>query len=119
MKKLLPVLFLLFAACTVQKVKKSVRDSEVFNQGFTGFMLVDPAKDKVLYALNEDKYFTPASNTKMFTFYAAYKVLGDQVNALDYVESGDSLIFWGTGDPSLMHPDFEDRTVLEIGRAHV
>ncbi|AWW29325.1 peptidase S13 [Echinicola strongylocentroti] len=114
MKKILPALFVLFTACTVQKVKKSVRDSKVFDQGFTGFMLVDPAKDKVLYALNEDKYFTPASNTKMFTYYAAHKVLGDQVNALDYVESGDSLIFWGTGDPSLMHPDFEDRSVLNF-----
>ncbi|GGF26336.1 D-alanyl-D-alanine carboxypeptidase [Echinicola rosea] len=91
-----------------------MRDSEVFSQGFTGFMLVDPVKDKVLYAQNEDKYFTPASNTKMFTFYAAYKVLGDRVNALDYLESGDSLIFWGTGDPSLMHPDFEDRSVLNF-----
>ncbi|UCS93151.1 D-alanyl-D-alanine carboxypeptidase [Echinicola marina] len=114
MRKLIFAAIIFCASCTVQQVKKSVRDSEVFDQGFTGFMLYDPAKDKVLYALNEDKYFTPASNTKMFTFYAAYKVLGERVNSLDYLVSGDSLVFWGTGDPSLLHPDFEDSSVVDL-----
>ncbi|MBD8489957.1 D-alanyl-D-alanine carboxypeptidase [Echinicola sp. CAU 1574] len=114
MRNFLFAALILLSACKVQHIKKSVRDSEVFNQGFTGFMLFDPEKDKVLYAMNEDKYFTPASNTKMFTFYASYKILGDRVNSLDYIESGDSLIFWGTGDPALLHPDFEDTSVLDL-----
>ncbi|WP_215224833.1 D-alanyl-D-alanine carboxypeptidase [Echinicola shivajiensis] len=114
MRKLIFAAIIFCASCTVQQVRKSVRDSEVFDQGFTGFMLYDPVKDKVLFALNEDKYFTPASNTKMFTFYAAYKVLGEHVNSLDYLISGDSLVFWGTGDPSLFHPDFEDSSVVDL-----
>lgn len=37
--------FLLFS-CTVQKVKKSVFDSEIFQKGHMGFMLYDPVKEK-------------------------------------------------------------------------
>ncbi|WP_186758489.1 D-alanyl-D-alanine carboxypeptidase [Echinicola salinicaeni] len=114
MRNILIAVIIFCTSCTVHQVKKSVRDSEVFDQGYTGFMLYDPAKDKVLYAMNEDKYFTPASNTKMFTFYAAYKILGEQVNSLNYLTSGDSLVFWGTGDPSLLHPDFKDNSVLSL-----
>ncbi|TFV97147.1 peptidase S13 [Algoriphagus kandeliae] len=116
MKKLLPLLiFLLSASCTVQKIQKSFSKSDVFEKGHLGFMLVDPAKEKPLVAINEDKYFIPASNTKLFTFYTAYTVLGDGlVNGLNYLERGDSLIFWGTGDPSLLHPDFKNDKVIEF-----
>lgn len=116
MKKLLPFLILLLSAsCTVQKIQKSVSKSDIFEKGHFGFMLVDPAKDKPLIAINEDKYFIPASNTKLFTFYTAYTVLGDGlVNGLNYLERGDSLIFWGTGDPSLLHPDFHNEKVIEF-----
>ena len=80
-------------------------------------MLFDPSTGKTLHAVNEDSYFVPASNTKLFTFYAAYKILGDSVNALNVVEKGDSLIFWGTGDPSLLHPDFHSEAALDVLRA--
>lgn len=76
-------------------------------------MLHDPATNKTLHAVNEDIYFVPASNTKLFTFYTAYKLLGESVNALNMVERGDSLIFWGTGDPSLLHPDFHGEATLK------
>ena len=109
-------LFLLFS-CTVQKVKKSVYSSEVFEKGHMGFMLYDPVKDKTLVKLNEGKYFIPASNTKIFTFYSSYKALGDgYINGLNYTYKGDSLIFWGTGDPSLLHPDFQDSTAVNFLR---
>ncbi|WP_375584753.1 D-alanyl-D-alanine carboxypeptidase [Cyclobacterium xiamenense] len=115
MKHIYWLLLLLFCSCTVQKVKKSVYDSEVFEKGHMGFMLYDPVKEKTLVSLNEKKYFIPASNTKIFTFYTSYKVLGDdRVNGLNYIEKGDSLLFWGTGDPSLLHPDFQDSTVLRF-----
>jgi D-alanyl-D-alanine carboxypeptidase/D-alanyl-D-alanine-endopeptidase (penicillin-binding protein 4) len=115
MKKILPFLILLISSCTVQKINKSFTKSEVFEQGHLGFMLVDPDKDKVLVDLNSDKYFIPASNTKLFTFYTAYTVLGDElVNGLNYLERGDSLIFWGTGDPSFLHPDLKNTVALDF-----
>ncbi len=107
--------FLFFFSCTVQKINKTVRTSDVFEKGHMGFMLYDPVKDKTLVKLNEAKYFIPASNTKIFTFYSSYKALGDgYINGLNYTYQGDSLIFWGTGDPSLLHPDFKDSTAINF-----
>lgn len=80
--------------------------SAVFSSNLTGFALYDPADDSMLYAQNEFRYFTPASNTKLFTFYAGLKLLPDTLPALEYTVRGDSLIFWGTGDPSFLHHDF-------------
>jgi len=55
---------LFFFSCTVQKINKTVRTSDVFEKGHMGFMLYDPVKDKTLVKLNEAKYFIPASNTR-------------------------------------------------------
>lgn len=115
MKKILLGLLIAFSSCTVQKINHSIKKSEVFDKGHLGFMLVDPEKAKSLVEINSDKYFIPASNTKLFTFYTSYSILGDGlVNGLNYLERGDSLIFWGTGDPSLLHTDFKDQTVIEF-----
>lgn len=77
------------------------------NGHFTGFALYDLDNKKRVYKLNDDKYFAPASNTKLFTFYTCLKMLGDSVPALKYVIRNDSLIFWGTGDPSFLHSDLK------------
>lgn len=91
-----------------------INTSTVFNSNVTGFVLFDPASDSTLYSLNGDKYFTPASNTKLFTFYSGLKTLPDQLRALEYVTHGDSLIFWGTGDPSFLHRDYGSDTVYNF-----
>jgi len=70
-----------------------------------GLALYDPVARRMLYQHQADRYFVPASNTKLFTFYAGLCVLGDSVPALRYRAAGDSLVIWGTGDPSLLHPD--------------
>lgn len=88
--------------------------SDVFSSNFTGFALYDPELDSMIYAQNEDRYFTPASNTKLFTFYTGLKLLPDTLKALEYEVRGDSLIFWGTGDPSFLHPDFGNDKVFEF-----
>lgn len=118
MKKILFGLLIVLSSCTVQKINSSLKKSDVFDKGHLGFMLVDPAKEKPLVEINTDKYFIPASNTKLFTFYTAYNILGDSlINGLNYLEKGDSLIFWGTGDPSLLHPDFQNEKAIDFLKA--
>lgn len=88
--------------------------SSVFSKSITGFMLHDPEEDSTLFATLEKKFLTPASNTKLYTFYAGMKMLPERVPGLMYKIQGDSLIFWGTGDPSFLHPDHADSAVYQF-----
>ena len=90
-----------------RQIKRQFAHTPVTKDHFTGFALYDLDNKKMVYALNSDKYFNPASNTKLFTFYTCLKMLGDSIPALKYVTKGDSLIFWGTGDPSFLHSDLK------------
>ena len=93
-------------------LNKTFNATEQRFQDHTGFVLYDPSKSKTIFDFNGDRYFTPASNTKIFTLYTALKILGDSVPALKYVQRNDSLIFWGTGDPSFLYKEvFYDSTV--------
>ena len=100
------VLLYLLAACASLKKNAIVKELDLLEGDFhhhIGFYLYDPASEKVLINKNGDRYFTPASNTKIFTLFAALNVLGDSLPGLYYQEKNDSLIFWGTGDPSLLY----------------
>lgn len=81
-------------------------------QDHTGFLLYDPIEKQILFNFNSNKYFTPASNTKILTFYTSLQLLGDSIPALKYIQRNDSLIFWGTGDPSFLYSEVfqSDRT---------
>ncbi|MDZ7899960.1 MAG: D-alanyl-D-alanine carboxypeptidase/D-alanyl-D-alanine-endopeptidase [Arcicella sp.] len=99
-----------FFACNATKVSmKSVsrrlKESEVFKHNHTGFALYDISEKKMLLQHNAERYFIPASNTKLFTFYASLRTLGDSIPAFHYQVSSDSLILWGTGDPSFLNSD--------------
>lgn len=83
-----------------------MEQSPIFARHFTGFALYDPATRQMLYQQNADKYFTPASNTKIFTLYTALHVLGDSLPILHYFSQGDSIIIRGAGNPMVLHPDF-------------
>lgn len=96
-----------------RKILKKLNKSEVMKQHFIGFALYDLENRKMLVEQNSDKYFTPASNTKLFTFYAGLKLLKDSVAALHYLEKGDSLIFWGTADPSFLNRDFKEQKISQ------
>jgi len=89
-------------------IKQRILASEARHQRFVGFALYDPTLGKMVVEHNTDKYFVPASNTKLFTFYACLKMLGDSIPALKYAVHGDSLLFWGTGDPTFTHMDLKN-----------
>lgn len=99
---------------TWDQVKTQLEQSPVFAQHFTGFALFDLDSGKMVVEHNSHKYFTPASNTKILTFYAGLKILKDSIPALRYQMQHDSLIFWGTGDPTLLHPDLQNNRVWKF-----
>ena len=118
-KSLLIIVSLISTSCsaikrTEKRIEKDFAELPVFKQGFAGFALYDPVSDKIIYTHNAEKYFTPASNTKLFTLYTGLKILGDSVPALKYTVKGDSLIFRGTGDPSFLNPDLPESKVLSF-----
>ncbi|MEL7004243.1 MAG: D-alanyl-D-alanine carboxypeptidase [Bacteroidota bacterium] len=103
---LVSIISTLAISCVSTKARKTIQEVKSLEEKFqdhVGFMLYDPFEDKVLSEYHSDKYFTPASNTKIFTLFTSLKIIGDTIPAFYYEENGDSLIFWGSGDPSLLY----------------
>ncbi|UII75420.1 D-alanyl-D-alanine carboxypeptidase [Flagellimonas sp. HMM57] len=118
---LLVVIFLV--GCTsskkiIQKKTESALLESFFNNQFTGLLILDAQSKDTLYQQNHTKYFTPASNTKIFTLYTALKMLPDSIPALKYIKLGDSLFIEGTGDPTFLHSDFDNTTTLDFLKSH-
>ncbi len=98
----------------LMKLNEQFDTSSVLNKHYYGFSLYNLDTKQVTFSRNEDKHFTPASNTKVFTLFAAIKLIGDSIPGLAYVERGDSLIFWGTGDPTFLHPKLDNGKVYNF-----
>lgn len=117
--KAIRILFLLtlVAACSpARRISRELRTKPIYTDHFMGVALYNPTRQRALIQYNADKLFTPASNTKLFSFYAGLLTLPDLLPALRYVVRNDSLIFWGTGNPLLLHPDLSDTTTLAFLR---
>lgn len=88
--------------------------NKAYTNSFHGLAVYDLAAKKYIFEYNAEKYFTPASNVKLFTFYAGLLLLKDTIPALRYQYRNDSLIIWGTGDPSQLHPVLKGDAVVEF-----
>ena len=84
-------------------IKKSIIEVADQYQYHPGFYLYDPVAKKELIALNENKYFTPASNTKVYTFYSVLQVLPDSLPAFRYIKTDTALFIWGLADPGFLN----------------
>ena len=83
-----------------------------FSKHFTGLLVVDPATRDTVINHNSQLLFTPASNTKILTLYTGLRRIPNRVPVARYLERGDSIWFSGTGDPSQLHPVFNDSTLV-------
>lgn len=104
-------MILVTACSTAKKISGDFVKTSGKNNYFKGLVVYDPEKDRVLINENGNKYFTPASNTKLFTFYTAYRTFKDSVTAFKYKRTTDSLIVMGTADPSLEYVFKENKTL--------
>lgn len=112
-------LLLFFASCSVQQqisrsAKADVLDNKALQAAHVGISLFDPSGNRYLYNYQGDKYFVPASNTKLPTCYAAMKYLGPEIRGLDYFETDSVLYIRPTADPSFLHRDFHSQPVMEF-----
>lgn len=96
------MLFCMPVSCMPLKITKEVRQMEAAFREHAGLAVYDTQKEKFIVSYQADRYFTPASNTKILTLFAALQVLGDSLPSLYYSNDNDSLTFWGTADPSLL-----------------
>lgn len=125
MRKLTCLLFpffcvMLLASCSMQKkigkeAKKDILTNPDFAPAHVGISIYDPSTQQYLYNYQGDKFFVPASNTKLFACYAAMKNLGDSLVGLRYIDKGNGTIeAEGNGDASFLMADFKNHPVYDF-----
>jgi len=108
------ILGILISSCgSSNSLKNELEEHNESSSYFSGFVVYNPKTKKEILNHNGAKYFTPASNTKLVTFYTAYKSLKDSIKSLAYYKTNDSLIIKGTADPTFL-VGFEDTKVLDF-----
>ncbi len=117
---LAPCMLVLATSCSMQKkIAKEAKQDILTNADFlpahVGISLYDPSTQQYLYNYQADKFFLPASNTKLFSCYAAMKYLGDSLLGIRYVDKGNGTVeVEANGDPSFLHPNFKMHPVLDF-----
>ena len=117
------ILICLLVGCTstkkgIQKVANTILNSSFYDHQFTGLVVLDVANRDTLLNLNGEKYFTPASTTKIFTLFTALQLLPERIPTLKYSKQNDTLFIEGTGDPTTLHPYFKDSTSILFLKKH-
>lgn len=106
---------LVMVNCKSTKISKHLTQSlhaEFYDHQFTGLIVYNPRTKDTVYKYNAERYFTPASNTKIFTLFTGLQYLPDSIPAFKYAIDHDTLIVRGTGDPTFLHPYFKDSSAL-------
>ena len=99
------------AASLAERIEKLLGTSATTRAAFWGIQIVDVASGQTLYELNPERFFVPASNTKLFTTALALTRLGPDFTFRTRVladaapDAGGrihgSLVLAGGGDPNL------------------
>ncbi len=110
---------LLFASCSVSKqinkqAKQFLFSDSAIMQGHIGISVYDPSTGKYLYNHNGNKYFIPASNTKLFSMYAGMKHLGDSLVAARYINYKNDVVIQASGDPTFLNSEYKNQPLLSF-----
>ncbi len=90
-----------------RSAKEKILNDEALQTAHVGISIYEPATGKYWYNYQGNKYFVPASNTKLPTCYVAMKYLGDSLIGLRYLDVDDStLLVQPTGDPTFLNLEF-------------
>jgi serine-type D-Ala-D-Ala carboxypeptidase/endopeptidase (penicillin-binding protein 4) len=110
---------LVFSSCSVtRQLEKSARTTVLqaneLKTAHVGISIFDPATGKYWFNHQGDKYFVPASNTKIPTCYAAMKYLGDSLVGFRYSVDNGNIMLTASGDPTFLHPDFNSKRAIDL-----
>ncbi|AIM61312.1 D-alanyl-D-alanine carboxypeptidase [Cellulophaga lytica] len=111
------LMFLVGCASSKQKISKNTNtiiSNSLLKNHFIGIKVYDPVSNKTIFEKNSTKYFTPASNTKIFTLYTALKLLPEYSPLLKYSIKDNITYIQGTGNPITLHPYFKDSTAIRF-----
>lgn len=112
------------ASCSIEKkistqAKQTILGNSQLANAHVGISIYELATKKYWYNYQGEKFFIPASNTKIFTCYAAMKNLGDSLVGLKYMEEDSNFVVQFCGDPTFLHPDFEQHPVMDFLKNHI
>lgn len=111
--------FFLLMSCSASRqiskqANKVLLKSKELESAHVGITVYNPQDNSYLYNYQGDKFFIPASNTKLFTLYAGLKYLEDSIIAARVALQGGDVILQATGDPTFLHPDFKNQPLLKF-----
>ena len=123
-----PNLFLLFSFCVsftfLMSCKSTAQLSQKTTQTFLadtaikaalmGISIYEPATNKYHFKHNAENYFTPASNTKLFSMFAGLTYLGDNLKGLRYQQTDTALFIYPTADPSFLWSEYDRQPVYDF-----
>jgi D-alanyl-D-alanine carboxypeptidase/D-alanyl-D-alanine-endopeptidase (penicillin-binding protein 4) len=115
----LVIAVLQFTACSVQQKLQKAANQNILEAGnlsgaHIGIHVYDPAANASLYSYQSNKYFVPASNTKIVTCFAAMQYLGDSVLAAQIASTDSGMHVYATGDPTFLQPEYPAHPLLNV-----
>ena len=115
----LMVAVLQFTACSVQQKLQKAANQNILEAGnlsgaHIGIHVYDPASNASLFSYQSNKYFVPASNTKIVTCFAAMQYLGDSVLAAQIASTDSGMHVYATGDPTFLQPEYATHPLLNV-----
>lgn len=93
------------------KREKALEDS--LKGGHLGVLIQEAESGKIIASYHANKYFVPASNTKLLSLFAGLKYLPDSLPGLKYYETADTIYAQPTGDPTLLMDEYKKNPVMD------
>ena len=112
----------ILSACSTQQqiTKKAsrsfIKDPEL-QDAHVGILIQDAGNSSSQYSYQSNKLFTPASNLKILSCYAAMKYLPVQLPAAIITDIDTAVVITPTGDPTFLHADFQQHPFFETLRS--
>ncbi len=114
-------LLIILSSCTSSKKLQTPSSFSFTNidsitlGGHLGIYIYDITNNKPIETYNQNKYFVPASNTKLLTCYAALKFLPDSIETFSYyTPNAETIEIQPAGDPSFLNPEFVSQQAFEL-----